>query len=139
VDEPAARQRFAAARVARLATVTPAGGPHLVPITFALVGDDRIATAIDDKPKSTRDLRRLRNVQADPHVCVLADHYDDDWARLWWVRADGEAEIATSRPMVTAATAALQAKYAQYREWLPDGPVIAIRVTGWAWWQAAPT
>ena len=81
---------LSAARVARLATVTAAGLPHIVPVTFA-VHDGVIYTAVDAKPKSTRLLRRLDNIRHNPGVAVLADHYEDDWAALWWVRADGSA------------------------------------------------
>ena len=62
--------------------------PHLVPITFAVDGD-ALYSAVDAKPKSTRALRRLANIAANPAVSVLVDHYDDDWTRLWWARADG--------------------------------------------------
>ena len=86
--------RFASARVARLATVDAGGGPHVVPITFAVDGDV-IWSAVDDKPKRSRELKRLANIRSNPAVSVLADHYDDDWTRLWWVRADGTAESAT--------------------------------------------
>ena len=87
-----ARQRFAAAPVARLATVGLAGQPHLVPVTFVLDGD-HVYTAVDAKPKTTTNLRRLRNIGRDPRVAVLADHYEADWDRLWWARADGLASI----------------------------------------------
>ncbi len=87
-----ARRRFGTAAVARLATIGPDGRPHLVPVTFALDGD-RIYTAVDAKPKTTANLRRLRNIDADPRVTLLADHYEDDWDRLWWARADGRAAI----------------------------------------------
>jgi PPOX class probable F420-dependent enzyme len=76
-----ARARFAAASVARLATIEPDGRPHLVPITFAVDGE-RIVTAIDAKPKRGTALRRLANIAADPRVSVLVDHYEADWARL---------------------------------------------------------
>ena len=94
--EDEARRRLAAARVARLATVGGPGSPHLVPVTFAVAGD-RIYSAVDAKPKTTRDLRRLRNIRADPRVAVLADHYDEDWSRLWWARADGQPPSWTPR------------------------------------------
>jgi PPOX class probable F420-dependent enzyme len=74
--------------VARLATTGPAARPHLVPVTFALDGD-RIYTVVDAKPKATMNLRRLRNIRADPRVAVLADHYEDDWSRLWWAGPTG--------------------------------------------------
>ena len=75
------RSRFAAARVARLATVDQTGAPHLVPMVFALAGDV-IHSAVDAKPKSSRNLKRMRNIQAEPRVAVLADHYETDWTRL---------------------------------------------------------
>ena len=53
------------ARVARLATVDPDGRPHVVPICFALEGDV-LYTAVDEKPKRTRALQRLRNIEANP-------------------------------------------------------------------------
>jgi PPOX class probable F420-dependent enzyme len=95
-----ARQRFGTAAVARLATIGPAGRPHLVPVTFALDGD-RIYTVVDAKPKTTTNLRRLRNIGADPRVALLADHYEDDWDALWWARADGLATIL-SQPAAVA-------------------------------------
>ena len=92
--EPAdARRRFAAARFARLATVRPDGSPHIVPVVFAVDGDV-VWTAVDDaKPKRSPRLQRLANLRAEPRCALLVDHEDDDWTRLWWVRADGVAEI----------------------------------------------
>ncbi|MFC3983062.1 TIGR03668 family PPOX class F420-dependent oxidoreductase [Streptosporangium jomthongense] len=87
LDPVEACSRFETARVARLATVSDDGRPHLVPVTFAVV-DDVIAIAVDHKPKSTVRLRRLANIAANPQVSLLVDEYDDDWDRLWWVRAD---------------------------------------------------
>jgi PPOX class probable F420-dependent enzyme len=130
------RVRFSAAQIARLATTRPDGGPHLVPITFALDGD-RIVSAIDHKPKSTTDLQRLRNIEANPAVSVLADHYEEDWSRLWWVRADGTAVIhEPGGDEVDAAVRLLETKYAAYRAQPPRGPVIVISVERWASWQA---
>ena len=84
MDPTEARSRFAAARVARLATAGADGRPHLVPVVFALDGDT-LYTAVDDvKPKaSTTRLRRLRNITENAAVAMLADHYDDDWTALW--------------------------------------------------------
>ncbi|WP_236792479.1 TIGR03668 family PPOX class F420-dependent oxidoreductase [Amycolatopsis sp. GM8] len=125
--------RFAAARVARLATADAAGVPHLVPVTFALDGGE-IVFAVDHKPKRGTDLRRLRNIAANPAVSFLADFYDEDWARLWWVRADGVARILDSSP---GAVEALRAKYSQYRERPPEGPVVRTAVTSWRSWSGA--
>jgi PPOX class probable F420-dependent enzyme len=129
-----ARQRFAAARVARLATVSGDGRPHLVPVVFVLVGS-RVYTAVDQKPKRTKALRRLANIAANPRVAVLVDRYDDDWAALWWVRADGVARIATG-PEAGTAIEALTGRYPQYRGQPPPGPVIAIDVDRWSYWSA---
>jgi PPOX class probable F420-dependent enzyme len=124
--------RFAACRVARLATVRESGEPHLVPIVFAVTGDV-IHTAVDAKPKRTRHLRRLANIAANPRVSVLADHYDEDWSTLWWVRADGVARILTESP---AGLAALQDRYPQYRATPPPGPFLEITVDRWSAWPA---
>ena len=128
-----ARARFAGARVARLATVSAAGAPHLVPVTFAVL-DERIVFVVDDKPKSTTRLRRLDNIAARPSVCLLVDVYDDDWTRLWWVRADG---IATILAIDAEAVDALAARYPAYVQRRPRGPVVSIAVTAWTGWAAA--
>jgi PPOX class probable F420-dependent enzyme len=119
--------RLASARVARLAT----SAPRVVPVTFAIAGET-IYHAVDHKPKATRRLARLDDLRADPRASLLVDHYDDeDWTRLWWVRADGTARILDDAP---AAIDLLVEKYAQYREQRPAGPVIALdvqRIKGW--------
>ena len=127
-----ARARFAGQRVARLATVSAEGAPHLVPITFAVIGD-RIVFVVDDKPKSTTRLRRLDNIRAHPRVCVLADLYDDDWSRLWWARADGAATVVD---LDSETLAALAARYPHYVERQPAGPAVSIVVTTWSGWTA---
>lgn len=140
-----ARRRFAGVRVARLATVSPDGRPHVVPFTFALGSrargagsgpEDHIYSAVDAKPKSTNDLRRLRNIRANPRVAVLADHYEDDWDGLWWVRADGQAAILDDPVTMAPALALLAGRYPQYREHPPAGPVISIHVDRWTGWTA---
>jgi PPOX class probable F420-dependent enzyme len=150
LDVAGARQRFAGARVARLATAGPDGRPHIVPFTFALASApgsapgpvqatpaDLIYSAVDAKPKSSTDLRRLRNIRANPRVAVLADHYEDDWGRLWWVRADGQAAILDDPAAMAPALALLAARYPRYRAQPPGGPVISILVTRWTGWAAA--
>ena len=87
-----AEARFAQSPVARLATVGADGRPHLVPVVFA-VHEQVIYTAVDAKPKTTQRLRRLTNIERNPQVSLLVDHYDQDWTQLWWVRADGDAAI----------------------------------------------
>ena len=128
-------ERFAAARVARLATVGADGAPHLVPVVFAVAGDvipgDMIYSAVDAKPKRHRNLRRLANIAHEPRVSLLVDHYEDDWTRLWWVRADGVAQVRESSP---DGLAALRAKYQQYGQSPPAGPFITVRVSRWTAW-----
>jgi PPOX class probable F420-dependent enzyme len=130
---------FAAARVGRLATVTAQGAPHVVPVVFALV-DDVAYTAVDGKPKTTPRLQRLANVAASGRASLLVDEYHDDWSGLWWVRFDGSAQIlAVDTDQGRIAVEALTDKYQQYVSQPPPGPVIAIRLTRWRWWQASPT
>jgi PPOX class probable F420-dependent enzyme len=134
MDVATARARLEHARVGELATVRSDGTPHVVPVCFALVGDE-IVTAVDAKPKSTSELRRLDNVRAHPHASLLVHEYaDDDWTKLWWVRADGPAEVVTDGPRRSAALDALVAKYRQYRDTPPPGAVIALTITRWASW-----
>src|SRR5262245_57313224 len=101
---------FAQAPVATLATITPDGTPHLVPVVFA-VHHDVVYTAIDAKRKSTQRLRRLANIEGNPRVSLLVDHYHDDWAQLWWVRADGVAAIHQSGEEMAVGYALLRRKY----------------------------
>ena len=124
-----AEERVALARVGRLATVTAAGLPHVVPVCFALDGG-RIVTAVDAKPKATAALARLDNVRATGRASLLVDHYAEDWSELWWVRVDGAAEVLESDRAIDA----LAAKYEQYREARPAGPVIAIEPERWRSW-----
>ncbi len=132
-----ARRRFAQARVARLATIA-ADGPRLVPITFALAGEV-IWSAVDDvKPKRTVALARLDQIAADARVSVLADHYEEDWSALWWVRADGRARVidrddTDAQPGLRA----LADRYPPYRDRAPVGPLIVICVQRWSGWSAS--
>jgi PPOX class probable F420-dependent enzyme len=131
-----ARERFATARVARLATADAAGRPHLVPVVFA-PHEDVVYTVVDAKPKRSPELRRLANVRENPAVSLLVDHYEDDWTRLWWARADGLGRvIEPDDPEAARAVRLLHARYPQQRA---AGPVLAIDVQRWSGWAAAPT
>jgi PPOX class probable F420-dependent enzyme len=129
-----ARARFAGARVARLATADAVGRPHLVPIAFA-VDDDTIYSAVDAKPKRTRALRRLANVRVNPAVSLLVDHWDEeDWSRLWWVRADGHGRVLDpDDPEARRAVELLRERYPRQRA---DGEVLAVAVERWSGWTA---
>jgi PPOX class probable F420-dependent enzyme len=133
VNEKEAWERFTAARVARLATADAQGRPHLVPVVFA-VREDTVYSAVDAKPKRTTSLRRLANVAENPAVSLLVDHYEDDWERLWWVRADGRGRVlAGSEPEAARAIELLRARYPQQHA---AGAVLAVDVERWSGWAA---
>ena len=127
---------FAAAPVAMLATAGADAVPHVVPVVFALPEGrtDILYTAVDSKPKSTQRLRRLRNIEANAAVSLLVDHYDDDWSRLWWVRADGVAAIHHSGVEMATGYALLRDKYPQYQRVELNGPVVTVEIRHWASW-----
>jgi PPOX class probable F420-dependent enzyme len=139
MDREEALARVRAARVGRMASVTPAGRPHVVPFVFALVdaGSDVVGVAywtVDDKPKRSTDIARIRNMRHDPAVEFVVDEFHEDWARLWWVRCSGAARVVVDEDERQRAVAALVNKYPQYEAAPPSGPVVAIdveRITGW--------
>ena len=124
-------------RVARLATVDEQGRPHALPVCFALL-DGALYTPIDEKPKrgDPRSLRRVRNILAHPDVCLVADHYEEDWSRLAWLQVRGTAALVADPDERARALAALRARYPQYRAMdLESRPLIKItpsRVVAWA-------
>ncbi len=130
-DEQWVRERFGQSRIARLATVSGDGSPHLVPMVFAVDGT-KLISAVDHKPKATTALRRLDNIAVNPFVSVLVDEYDDDWTQLWWARADGWARVEEGYDL-----APLLARYEQYRDQPPTGPVIVIEIDHWSGWSAS--
>jgi PPOX class probable F420-dependent enzyme len=187
MDAATAYRRLRDARVARLATASGEGRPHLVPCVFTLGGSApehpfgasprpmpsapggagpehplgppsrstpegaspkgapaaaqvpgptlvTIYSAVDAKPKTSRSLRRLANLRANPAASLLVDHYDEDWTALWWVRVDGRGRVIDTGDERSRALALLAAKYPQYRAEPPPGPVIALDVTTWRAW-----
>lgn len=133
---PWAVARFTSARVARLGTVSASGRPIVVPVVFVVVGDV-LWSAVDGKPKSTRRLARLTNIMGNPAVSVLVDYYEEDWSALWWVRADGIAEVMDAVSGEEAlAVGALAVKYPQYVTDPPQGPFIRVRLQRWSSWAA---
>lgn len=133
---PAWRQILLASRVGHLATADEAGQPYLVPCCFTLI-DDRVVTAIDEKPKQVAGarLRRIQNILANPKVALSVDHYEEDWTKIGFVLVLGEAAVIEPGRQQPAALAALRAKYRQYGPMrLEAQPLIEItptRVTGW--------
>ncbi len=127
------RRRVSTARVGRLATTRPDGHPHVVPCCFA-VQESTAYTAVDAKPKSSIRLQRVRNLERNPASSLLIDHYDEDWAELWWVRLDGVARVVGVGTERDAALELLATKYDQYRRERPPGPVIALDIRFWRAW-----
>jgi PPOX class probable F420-dependent enzyme len=127
-------------RSGRLATVDPRGQPHAVPICYALL-DGILYTPIDEKPKSgdPRELRRIRNILANPKVCLVVDHYEDaDWARLAWLQVRGKASLVEDEAERARALAALRARYQQYRTMALEGlPLLRIRPTRLVGWHGS--
>ena len=140
LSQDAIESRLAHWPVARLATVGADGRPHQVPIVFARTGEC-LWSPVDGKPKSGRELARVRNVQEHPDVSLLLDEYNDDWTRLWWIRIDATARVVHQGPDILAALDALQAKYPQYQETpiLQDPPtLLAFAPTRIRSWCAGP-
>jgi PPOX class probable F420-dependent enzyme len=138
VEADEMRARVDRAAVARLATIRADGTPHLVPVCFAL--DEEATTAVsivDRKPKRSLRLQRLENVGVHPEVCLLVDHYDDDWTQLWWVRIDGTATVFDDGAEHARAIELLAAKYRQYREQPATGAVLAIALERWVSWSSS--
>jgi PPOX class probable F420-dependent enzyme len=136
MDAEEMRARVAAARVGRLATLGAEGRPHLVPICFVLESET-LYTAVDEKPKRSKQLQRLANIRRNPEVSVLVDHYEEDWTRLWWVRLDGTARVLEEGPERRGALELLGAKYEQYRAEPLSGAVIAVHIERWRAWSSA--
>ena len=128
--------RFASAPVARLATAGADGRPHVVPVCFA-VDEQTLYFAVDFKPKRSTNLKRLRNIAANPAVSILVDHYEDDWNRLWWVRVDGDARVVIEKAEAQRAVKLLVARYSQYRANAPSGPVVAVAIAAMTGWSAS--
>jgi PPOX class probable F420-dependent enzyme len=130
------RHLLTEARVGRLATVDASGNPHVVPVCFVL-DRDTVYWAVDHKPKASRRLHRLANIEAHPVAELVVDHYAEDWSELWWVRVSTDAAVLPPGVEAERALDLLAAKYEQYAERRPDGPVVMLAVRRWSGWAAA--
>ena len=129
-----AREFLAAARVGRLATSSAGAEPHVIPVCFALDGET-IYSIIDEKPKSGRRLKRLRNIDETGRAALVVDHYDEDWTRLAWVMVRGPAVVTPATPR---ARDLLREKYPQYRSMsLDDAEMIELTIELWTTWKSA--
>lgn len=138
IPEEEALRLLADARVGRLATTDAAGVPHVIPFVFVLDGRT-LYWAVDGKPKRSPRLKRLANIEANPNVELVVDHYEEDWSRVWWVRAHGAARILPPGEASDRAMRLLASKYPQNVADPPSGPAVAIelsRVSGWEGGQA---
>lgn len=124
------------ARVGRLATVDAAGQPLVVPVCYVYDGE-RCYSAVDGKPKRTRNLKRLRNLAGNPRVSLAVDHYDEDWRTLRYVIVQGRGDVIESGGEFSRAIDLLVAKYRQYHELRLDrtaGAVVRVtpeRILSW--------
>jgi PPOX class probable F420-dependent enzyme len=138
LDPAQAKARFVASPVLRMATADHDGRPHVVPCTFVVDQTGRIAIGIDNKPKESANLRRLRNLAENPRVSLIVDHYADDWDELWWARADGTARIERGGEEHRAHWGLLTGKYPHYADQDLRGPVIVVTVESWSGWSYLP-
>jgi PPOX class probable F420-dependent enzyme len=136
MDKETMRDLVSGAPVGRLATVRGDGRPHVVPICFVII-DDVVYSAVDDKPKRSQQLQRIRNVKVSGTASLLIDEYDDDWSRLWWVRLDGRARLVDNIAETERAIRLLTNKYRQYRTQPPTGPVLALDIERWVGWSGS--
>jgi PPOX class probable F420-dependent enzyme len=105
------------------------------PVTYALA-EGRIWSAIDRKPKRVGEPARLRFLRRDPSAALTVDRYSDDWDELAWVQVLGSVRILEVVDSA-AGMEALSAKYEQYRDQEPPGPLLALEPERYLWWRAA--
>lgn len=121
-----ASRLLSSARIAHLATADKTGQPHVVPICFVFDGKN-FYSPIDEKPKRTVQLKRLRNIKANPSVSLVIDHYEEDWRRLAYVLVFGKARILGHGITHRRAVKLLRHKYRQYRTMaIHERPMISI-------------
>lgn len=125
------RELLAEARVARLALLDEEDLPRVLPVTFAVWEGD-VWSAIDQKPKRSPEPARVRRLRRRPEAALLVDRYDDDWSRLAWLELRGPVSVEPLGPALEG----LVAKYPQYTEARPPGPLLRLRAERFAYWHA---
>ncbi|MEK6326750.1 MAG: pyridoxamine 5'-phosphate oxidase family protein [Actinomycetota bacterium] len=123
-------------RAGHLGLIDDGGHPRVLPVTFALAGGV-LASVVDEKPKRTpgAELARVRWLRRRPAAALTVDRYDDDWSGLAWVQVLGLIDVVDVADHPRA-LAALEAKYAPYRERVPPGPLLLLRPHRALWWRA---
>src|SRR5215213_3572134 len=144
-----------ATRRAVLVTIAQGGRPRPIPVCFVLSPDSAVLyTPIDEKPKQgvdARSLARVRDIEANGLVSLLADRWDEDWTHLAWLRVEGRARLLEPGEPTElddrlgqweheTAVAALRAKYEQYAAHrLEDRPLIRVEIDRTVdWGEIAP-
>ena len=136
---PWARGLLETEPVGHLGLLDDDGQPRVLPVTFALIGDE-IWSAVDEKPKRVpgAKLARVRWLRARPQSALTVDHYSEDWSRLAWVQLVGTTtvvEVAGRESVLEALTA----RYAPYRKQSPRGPLLRLAPQRFVWWRAQPS
>jgi hypothetical protein len=131
------RQLLEGSEHGMLATLHPRRGLDAVPACFAVAGDE-LAIPVDlVKPKSSVELTRIGNLDADPRAVLLCDHWDgDDWSVLWWVRAWLERHTVDVAQRARFESL-LRDKYSQYVD-QAFADVLVFRITEVSGWSASP-
>jgi len=111
-------------RTCRVATASPAGVPHVVPVCQVLV-DGKLYFASDT------GARKVRNLKANPQIAVTVDLYSDDWSNLKGVLLQGTAGLIEKGPRFRKIRRLLYAKYPQYPDEaaLEESEVVIVEVT----------
>jgi len=124
------------ARVGRLGLLDDRDRPRVLPVTYAVAGG-ALWSAIDNKPKREgHEPARLRYLRRSPQAALTVDLYDDDWSKLAWVQVLGRIEIL-ELDRAALGLEALAAKYPQYADDPPPGPVLRLVPDRALWWRAA--
>lgn len=106
-----------------------------MPVVYT-VDNGFVGVPVDQvKAKTTAQLQRERNLEADPRATLLIEHWDrDDWSKLWWVRAELRWKGDDAGGLAAVLSDRLARRYVQYRD-QPFTRVLVLqiaRATGWA-------
>lgn len=120
----AEREFVTLCRVARVATVSPAGRIHNVPVCHVVDGE-RVYFA------SSAGVPKVRNASANGRVTLVCDKYSEDWGSLRGVMVVGEGRLIEGGPRFRKARRLLYAKYPQYEReaTLEEGEAVVVEIT----------
>ena len=135
-----ARERFAEARVARIATASDQGAPRMWSRCASPWSTTRSAGRSTRSRSGRRELRRLVNIAREPARLApgrrLRGGLDATLVGAGGRRAPARSTDERER---ARALEALVAKYPQYRHAPPPGPVVQVADRGLVRWSAAET